>query len=124
MAYEGKLSLDGTDYNINWMVLRVMRDEDKRGVPSSRPEWELLIALDALEDSVIKNWMIDPHMQKDGKVALNRIDEDATYKEIDFKNAYCSLYKDEFFADKDYLKTMIVIIGQEVTFNKATLKVV
>ncbi len=124
MAYEGKLTIEGTDYNINWMLLRVIRDEDKRGVPSSRPDWGLLIALDALEDSTIKNWMIDPHMQKDGKVVLNRIDEDATYKEIEFKKAYCAVYKDEFFADKDYLKTTIYIIGSEITFNKATLKVV
>ncbi|GAB4044069.1 type VI secretion system tube protein TssD [Spirosoma litoris] len=124
MAYEGKLSIEGDDYNINWMLLRVIRDEDKRGVPSSRPEWGLLIGLDALEDSKIKNWMIDPHMQKDGKVVLNRIDEDATYKEIEFKKAYCSIYRDEFFADQDYLKTTIFIVGSEITFNKATLKVV
>ncbi|QDK80681.1 hypothetical protein EXU85_19545 [Spirosoma sp. KCTC 42546] len=123
MAYEGKLSVDGTDYDINWMLLRVIRDEDKRGVPSSRPEWGMLIALDAMEDSTIKNWMIDPHMQKDGKVTLNRIDEEASYKEIEFKKAYCALYKDEFFSDIDYLNTVIYIIGNEVTFNKATLNV-
>lgn len=124
MAYEGKLCVDGNDYDIDWMLLRVIRDEDKRGVPSSRPEWAILIGMDALEDSTIKNWMIDPHMQKDGKVTLNRIDEDATYKEIEFKKAYCATYRDEFFADQDYLKTMIYISGHEVTFNKATLQVV
>ena len=123
MAYEGTLSVDGTDYKINWMLLRVVRDEDKRGVPSSRPEWGLLLGVDAMEDSTIKNWMIDPHMQKDGKVVLNRIDEDAAFKEIEFKKAYCVLYKDEFFADTDYLNTAIYIIGHEITFNKATLKV-
>lgn len=123
MAYEGKLSVDGTDYDINWMLLRVIRDEDKRGIPSSRPEWGLLVGLDAMEDSTIKTWMIDPHMQKDGKITLSRIDEDATYKEVEFKKAYCLLYKDEFFADIEYLNTVIYISGNEITFNKATLTV-
>ncbi|GAB3318789.1 hypothetical protein GCM10027299_10720 [Larkinella ripae] len=122
MAYEGTLSVDGTDYTITWMLMRVSRDEDKRGVPSSRPEWGMLIGLDAMEDSTIKNWMIDPTMQKDGKVVLHRIDEDATYKEIEFKKAYCALYKDEFFADTEYLNTVIYVVGTEITFNKATLK--
>lgn len=123
MAYEGTLTVEGTDYPINWMLLRIARNEDKRGVPASRPAWEFLIGLDAMEDSTIKNWMVDPHMQKDGKVVLVRIDEDATYKEIDFKKAYCSFYKDEFYADMNYLSTTIYIVGTEVTFNKATLSV-
>lgn len=121
MAYEGTLTVEGTDYPINWMLLRVIRDEDKRGVPASRPDWGVLIGLDAMEDSTIKNWMIDPHMQKDGKIVLTRIDEDATYKEIDFKKAHCSFYKDEFYADMNYLSTTIYIVGSEITFNKATL---
>ncbi|GAB2790102.1 hypothetical protein GCM10027275_38710 [Rhabdobacter roseus] len=123
MAFEATLNIDGTDYNINWMLLRVVRDENQRGEPASRPNWGVVVSLDALDDAAIKNWMLDPNMQKDGKITLNRIDEDATFKEIEFKKAHCVLYKDEFFADVDYLTTIINIIGAEVTFNKGTLSV-
>ncbi|QDK80683.1 hypothetical protein EXU85_19555 [Spirosoma sp. KCTC 42546] len=123
MAYEGKLSVDGTDYDINWMLMQIARNEDKKGIPASRPEWSIVISLDAMDDSTIKSWMIDPHMQKDGKIILNRIDEDASYKEIEFKQAICVNYFDEFFADTDYLNTIINITGSEVTINNATLQV-
>ncbi|GAB2556284.1 type VI secretion system tube protein TssD [Spirosoma areae] len=123
MAYEGTLSIDGTDFPINWMFLRVVRNENQRGEPASRPEWGVVVSLDAMEDKAIKNWMIDPNLQKDGKIVLNRIDEDGTFKEIEFKKAYCVFYKDEFFADIEYLNTVINISGGEVKFNKGTVKV-
>ncbi|MBD2701066.1 hypothetical protein IC229_10505 [Spirosoma sp. BT702] len=123
MSFEGTLNVDGTAYNIIWMLLRIMRNENDRGQPSSRPGWGLSLSLDAMDDSAIKNWMIDPHMQKDGKVILSRIDESATFKEIEFKKAYCINYQDEFFADMDYLNTTIYIVGGELTINKATLRV-
>ena len=123
MAYDGTLNVDGNAYNINWMLLRIARNEDKRGIPASKPSWGVIISLDAMDDSTVKNWMIDPNMQKDGKVILSRIDEAATFKEIEFKKAFCVGYHDEFFADMDYLNTIIVITGGEVTINKATLRV-
>ncbi|MVM30394.1 hypothetical protein GO755_10145 [Spirosoma sp. HMF4905] len=123
MAYEGVLSVDGTEYDINWMVLQITRNEDKKGIPASRPEWNVVVSLDAMDDSTIKSWMIDPHMQKDGKIILNRIDEDATYKEIEFTKAICVNYFDEFFADTEYLNTIINITGGEVKLNSATLRV-
>ena len=123
MAYEGKLSVDGTEYDINWMMMQITRDEDKRGIPASRPEWSLVVSLDAMDDSTIKSWMIDPNMQKDGKVILNSIDDPGTFKEIEFKQAICVNYFDEFFADVEYLNTTINITGGEVTINKATMRV-
>ncbi|GAA4395395.1 type VI secretion system tube protein TssD [Nibrella viscosa] len=123
MAFEGTLNVDGNAYNINWMLLQIARNEDQRGKPASRPAWGVHISLDAMDDSTIKNWMIDPNMQKEGKIILSRIDESATFKEIEFKNAFCLNYADEFFSDVEYLNTVIFITGGEVTFNKATLRV-
>ena len=123
MAFEATLNVDGNAYNVNWMLLRVARNEDQRGKPASRPVWSVVISLDAMDDSTVKNWMIDSHMQKDGKIILSRIDESATFKEIEFKKSYCVSYYDEFFADIEYLNTIIVVTGGEVTINKATLHV-
>ena len=123
MAYEGTLTVEGTDYPINWLFLRVVRNENQRGEPASRPEWGVVVSLDAMEDSTVKNWMIDPNMQKDAKITLQRIDEDGKFKEIELKKAYCVWYHDEFYADMEYLHTTINITGSEIHFNKATLQV-
>ena len=123
MAFEGTLNVDGNSYNINWMLLRIGRKEDQRGKPASRPNWSLVVSLDAMDDSTVKNWMIDPYLQKDGKVVLSRIDESATFKEIEFKKAHCTGYEDEFFSDAEFLATTINITGGEITINKATLHV-
>ncbi|MBC7891982.1 MAG: hypothetical protein H7Y12_07225 [Sphingobacteriaceae bacterium] len=123
MAFEGTLNVDGTAYTINWMMVQVSRDEDQRGKPASRPAWTIFLSLDAMEDSAVKNWMIDPNMQKDGKIILSRIDESATFKEIEFKKAFCVSYTDDFFADIGYMNTLLLITGGELAFNKATLRV-
>ena len=123
MTFEGTLNVDGNAYNINWMLLRVTRDEDQRGKPASRPGWSIIVCLDAMDDSTIKNWMIDPHMQKEGKIILSRIDESATFKEIEFKKTYCVMYHDSFYADINYFNTLILLMGDELEFNKATLHV-
>ena len=123
MAYDATLNVDGNAYNIKWMLLRIARKEDQRGKPASRPNWSVVISLDAMDDTTIKSWMIDPNLQKDGKIILSRFDEDATFKEIEFKKAHCTGYEDEFFADTDYMHTTINITGGEVTINKATLRV-
>jgi hypothetical protein len=124
MAFEGTLNVDGNAYNINWMFLEITRKEDQRGKPASRPGWQLMISLDVMDDTTIKSWMIDPHMQKDGKVILSRLDESATFKEIEFKKAVCVAYWDEFYADVDYMNAQFVITGGELVINKATLRVV
>lgn len=123
MAYDATLNVDGNPYKINWLLLRIYRKEDQKGKPASRPDWSVVVSLDVMDDSTIKNWMIDPHMQKDGKIVMSRIDESATFKEIEFKQAVCVTYFDEFFADMNYLSTIILITGGEVTINKATLRV-
>ncbi|GAB4024290.1 type VI secretion system tube protein TssD [Spirosoma gilvum] len=123
MAYDATLNVDGNAFRINWLLLRVGRKEDQRGRPASRPGWSVVISLDAMDDTTVKNWMIDPNMQKDGKIILSRIDEDATFKEIEFKKAHCTGYEDEFFSDRDYMHTVINITGGELTINKSTLRV-
>ncbi|WP_020599745.1 type VI secretion system tube protein TssD [Spirosoma panaciterrae] len=123
MAFEATLNIDGNPYNINWMMLEVGRKEDQRGKPASRPSWGLVVCLDVMDDKTIKNWMIDPHMQKDGKIILSRIDESATFKEIEFKQSVCVNYSDIFMADMNYMNTRILITGGELVINKATLRV-
>jgi hypothetical protein len=123
MAFEATLNVDGNAYSIHWMHLELNRKEDQRGRPASRPEWTLLITMDVMEDSTIKNWMIDPHMQKDGKVILSRIDESATFKEIEFKQAVCVNYSDDFMADMNFMTSQILITGGELVINKTTLRV-
>ena len=123
MAFDGTLNVDGNTYSINWMLLEVTRREDPRGKPASRPSWQLMVNMDVMDDDTIKNWMIDPHMQKDGKIVLNRTDESATFKEIEFKKAVCVSYSDEFFADMDYMNAQFVITGGELVINQTTLQV-
>ncbi|WP_461039582.1 type VI secretion system tube protein TssD [Spirosoma harenae] len=123
MAFEATLNIDGNAYNINWMMLEIGRKEDQRGKPASRPSWALIVSLDVMDDKAIKNWMIDPHMQKDGKIILSRIDEAATFKEIEFKQSVCVSYSDNFMADMSYMNSRIMITGGELVINKATLRV-
>ena len=123
MAFEATLNIDGNPYNINWMMLEVGRKEAQRGKPASRPSWGLVVCLDVMDDKTIKNWMIDPHMQKDGKIILSRIDESATFKEIEFKQSVCVNYSDFFMADLNYMNTLILITGVQLVINKATLRV-
>ncbi|MBS1974026.1 MAG: hypothetical protein JST13_06715, partial [Bacteroidetes bacterium] len=100
----------------------IFRKTDSKGRPSSIPFWKIIVILDAVDDTTLTSWMVDPAKQIDGKITIYKIDQDAKLKEIEFKKGYCVYLKDEFKADISYATCEINITGKDIQINTASFQ--
>lgn len=68
--------------------------------------------------------MLDPYKRADGKVVFKRADQDSKMKEIDFKEAYCVGYTENFDARGDQTQASmtlsLIISANKIDVNGAT----
>jgi hypothetical protein len=117
MSFRAELTIDDKTYNIRRYYLILERQTDEKGRPSSMPGWKLVVRIDAIDDTTLTNWMVDPNKKLDGKIKLYKIDQDSRYKEIEFKKGSCYLMIDSFKADISYTTCEFEIIGEEIYIN-------
>ena len=79
--------------------------------------------MDAMDDTKITEWMIDPHMQKDGEIEILKLDEDAKLKLISFKKAYCVMMKESFYSYTSFMKTYLSIVGEELSIGESSVPI-
>jgi hypothetical protein len=114
MAYSAALQLDGTTYELRSAKIFLERGSDDKGRPLIQSNWVISVILDALQDTIITEWMVDPQKKMDGKVFIRCTD--AT-KEIEFKEAYCLKMLDEFNPGIDFASCECHIKGKEISIN-------
>jgi hypothetical protein len=117
MSFRAELTIEDKTYNVRRFYLVLDRQVDEKGRPSSMPGWKLIVRIDAVDDTTLVNWMIDPNKSLDGKIRLYKIDQDSRYKEIQFKKASCYVMHDSFKADISYATCEFEIIGEEILIN-------
>ena len=64
-SFRAELEMDGNSYKLNRIFFTATRKRDAQGRPASATNWRILLAIDAKEESVFTQWMVDPRMQKD-----------------------------------------------------------
>jgi hypothetical protein len=121
MSFKAELTVENQTFPLRSFFMKIQRETDPKGRPSSTPYFGIVITIDSVDDTTITNWMIDPSKQIDGKVLLYKIDEDAKLKEITFKKCYCFILHDKFMADISYASTQFLISGTEVDIESSIL---
>src|SRR3954470_5975572 len=96
MALQVELTVDSQAFPVKDFYLSVLREVTPKGQPSSAPTWTLDITIDAVNDTTITAWMIDPNKQVDGSLTINQTDGSGKMKEIQFKGANCYGMVDQF----------------------------
>ena len=99
---------------------------DDKGRPSSVVQGGTIKCTIVSTDSTkIISWMLDPYKRADGKIVFKRADQDSKLKEIDFKEAYCVGYTENFDARGDETQAAmtlsLVISANKIDVNGATL---
>jgi Hemolysin coregulated protein Hcp (TssD) len=122
MSFKVELVIEGNTYNVRRFYTWVVRNTDTKGRPSSMPSWGINLRIDAVDDTTLTSWMIDPTKQMEGKLIIYRIGQNSKLKEIKFKKAYCGFLRDQFFSEKGFSICEIVIKGEEIQFNTVSLK--
>lgn len=123
MSFKAYLKLDGEQYELTACMVNVHRKADVKGKPSSKTNWVISLIIDSIDDTKITEWMIDPHLQKDGEIEIFKSDENAKLKLITFKKAYCVLLKENFYSYTSFMKCFLSIIGEEISIGEAVIAV-
>lgn len=72
---------------------------DDKGRPNTKVHGSLIgVRLVMTEDSELAKWMLDPYSRRNGRVVFKRIDQNSTFTETRFEEAYCSFYQDKLNA--------------------------
>ena len=122
MSFKAELSVEGKVYNVRRFFTLIHRKTDLKGRPTSMPQWTIALRIDAVDDTTLTSWMIDPTKQLDGKLTIYKIDQDTKLKEIQFKKSYCYFMRDVFQSDLSYASCEIHIGGKDIQINTASLK--
>ena len=97
MSFKAKLEVDGKEYRVVYCNYSLKQFVDDTGRPSSTVRAGTIdIIVESTDDTTLFECMCDSYMRKDGKITLNKRDEDAKMKELEFKEAYMVSYKESF----------------------------
>jgi len=119
MSFKAILVFDGEQYELTACLVNIHRKADNRGRPASKSSWSIDVLMDSMDDTAITEWMVNPHLQKDGEIELYRTDDDARLKVISFTKAYCVHMRDSFFTDVAFMKCFLRIVGEEISIGEA-----
>lgn len=114
MAFNAAIQLDGKTYDLRSVRIYLFRGVDAKGRPLINAEWRISIIIDAIQDTVITEWMIDPYKKMDGKLFIRCREGN---KEIEFKEAFCIGMTDEFNPGIDFASCECHISGKEIVIN-------
>jgi len=121
MAFQTELTIDNQVFPVRDFYLSVLREITPKGQPSSAPTWTLDVTIDAINDTTITAWMIDPNKQVDGNLTINQTDGTGKMKEIEFKGANCFGMVDQFIPEFAETSCFIRISGPEIHVGNVKL---
>lgn len=94
-SFNAEMSLDGKTFPVLTVSYGLYQATDESGKPSSGVRTHLIqLRLAGSDDETLPNWAVDAQKQFDGKITFFRIDEQSTFKELTFEQAYCIHYSE------------------------------
>jgi hypothetical protein len=121
MAFKVELTVDNTVFPVKDFYLSVLRETTPKGQPSSSPSWTLDVTIDAVNDTTITAWMIDPSKQVDGNLTIYQSDGEGKMKTIEFKSSNCFGMVDQFIPEFSETSCFMRISGPEIHVGNVKL---
>ena len=92
-SFSAELSIEGKTFPVLTASYGLYQTTDETGKPNSGVRTHLIqLQLSGSDDDTLTNWAVDPQKRVDGKITFFRIDEQSTFKELTFEQAYCVKY--------------------------------
>lgn len=99
---------------------------DDKGRPNTNVHGSLVgVRMMMTGDSELAKWMLDPYERRNARVVFKRTDQDSTFTETRFEEAYCLFYQDKLNArgSKEVSATIDIylsprrVIARGITFD-------
>ena len=97
MSFKVKLKVGGKEVNVLALHYELRQETDPTGRPSSITRGgKISITTESTGDTTFFEWMCNSFERKDGSLVFAKRDNDATLKELKFKEAYLVDYNESF----------------------------
>ncbi|PZP51084.1 MAG: phage tail protein [Pseudopedobacter saltans] len=97
MSFKAKLKVAGKEVNILNLSYSLKQETDATGRPSSITRGgKIYLTVESTGDTSFFEWMTNSFERKDGTIVFTKREDDATLKELNFKEAYLVDYKEAF----------------------------
>lgn len=122
MSFLAKLNIDDDEMNILECSFNFNQGADSSGRPSQKPRGgQIKILIESTNKTDFLEWMVSNHMTKNGSIIFYKRDNMSSLKTIEFKEAYCLDYTEDFDAiSAEPLKTRVLISAKEITVKGTT----
>jgi hypothetical protein len=99
MSFKAKLKVAGKEVNILSCDYSLKQETDATGRPSAITRGgKINVTVESTGDTAFFEWMTNNFERKDGSIVFFKRDNDATLKELTFKEAYLVDYFEHFAA--------------------------
>ena len=97
MSFKSILKVAGKNYNVLSVNYGLFQETDATGRPSTITRGgKIDITVESTGETDLFEWMTNSFERKDGSVVFYKRDNDATLKELKFKEAYLVKHKEKF----------------------------
>ena len=121
MSFKAELTIDNQMFPVRSFYMNLVRTTTVKGKPNSKPSWTIDVTIDAVDDTTITQWMIDPQKQVDGVLTIYKVDAEAKLKDIEFRKSFCYVMIDRFIPDLSVATCSMRIAGEEIQIGTTVL---
>lgn len=102
MSFAVKLNVGGKEVNVLNCHYQLKQETDATGRPSSITRGgKITLTVESTGDTTFFEWMCNNFERKDGSVVFIKRDNNATLKELNFKEAYLVEYRENFSSNDE-----------------------
>ena len=121
-SFSATLKVDDQEYDVMSCNYSFGQSTDEKGRPASNVQGgNVFVQIAANDQDSLMGWMIDPHKKTNGTITFKRIDQDSTFKEVQFEDGYCVGYSESFNSTNSSAMTLSLnISARKITVGSAT----
>ncbi|MCW3462839.1 type VI secretion system tube protein TssD [Chitinophaga nivalis] len=119
MSFKAILRIDGDEMNILECRFSFTQHTDHNGRPAARPKGGTIsLLLESAGETGLFDWMISNTRMKSGSITFFRRDAMSRLKSLQFRDAYCVGYTEQFYASGEQpLQIQLTLSAREISLN-------
>jgi hypothetical protein len=122
MISKVELSLDGNTYILTSVSFEFKQIVDEIGRPSSGVNGGIIeIEMNAIEDEIFIDWMIQPKKKLKGEIVFYETDQSTKAKEIKFEESFCVAYTERFSEGVEIPMAFITLSSEKLKVGNTEL---
>ncbi len=121
MSFLAKLKINNVEYNVLSLKWDIEQNFDDTGLPVERTQaGQIKVTYESTKDTEIISWALSNRGLKNGELILYNRDSVSTFRKIEFKDAYCVNFSEQFDnINNEPLLSEILISARELTIKDA-----